>query len=97
MALFKEEREKGKALLLLLCPLPSHLSAVSQNCSFIYSSSGPVIQRLAGVFFNQSIYIWICSYPLKPTFTSFKEFRWIVGNKKRPEYIIMESAGAKNT
>lgn len=50
MALFKGEREKEKALLLLLCPLPTHLSAVGQDCSFIYSSSGPVIQRLADDF-----------------------------------------------
>lgn len=50
---FKGERgERGEeALLLLLCPLPTHLSVVSQDRSFIYSSSGPVIQHLTTVIF----------------------------------------------
>lgn len=55
MAPFKGEREKEKALLLSLCPLPTHLSVVSQD--FIYSSSGPVIQHLTKVKFSANLNI----------------------------------------
>lgn len=44
-----KQREKEKALLLSLCPLPTHLSVVSQGWSFIYSLSGPMIHHLASV------------------------------------------------
>lgn len=49
VAPFKGEREKEKTLLLSLCPLPTRLSVVSQDWSFIYSISASVIQHLTTV------------------------------------------------
>ena len=80
----RRERERRKrALLLSLCPLPTHFSVVSQDWSFIYSLPGPMIHHLASV--ENFSRIWpLNSSPIemfltyKASFASFKAFGWII-------------------